>query len=128
MELVLIAGALVAAYLFMRSSAPAAVLPPSPVAQNIVRSIPVMQPPAFGVAMESNVHTCTPSQSTVPLVAPSIADSTVGGVDLFAASGGITPDAAGDVLIGSFTGTDGVVQYQYRRPNGDTYTTTVKNP
>lgn len=128
MELVLIAGALVAAYLFMRSSAPAVLAsPPSPAEQNIIRSIPMMKPPVFGVATEDNIHTCTPSQSTIPLVTPSIADSTVGGVDLFAASGGMTP-TAGDVLIGSFTGTDGVVQYQYRRSDGDTYTTTVKNP
>jgi hypothetical protein len=87
--------------------------------------------PQFGVATcGPALHTCRPSVSTVPVVAsPSVADSTVNGVDQFAASGGITPTAAGgDVLFNSFVGTDSVTQYQYRRPNGDTYTTTVKNP
>lgn len=90
-----------------------------------IRPMPMIAAPTFGVAhCGPDLHTCQPQISSVPVTA----DSIVNGVDLFKASGGITPTAAGgDVLFNSFTGSDGVVQYQYRRPNGDTYTTTTKN-
>lgn len=128
-EIVLIAGALVAAYFLMQPKAPAC---SSQTQQQHAQGFdggPTMKPPAFGVASNANLHTCIPVQSVVPLVTPSIADSTVGGVDLFAASGGTTPTAAGgDRLINTFVGSDGVTQYSYMRANGNTYTTTVKNP
>lgn len=50
------------------------------------------------------------------------------GISATAKAEGIAPTiGGGDTLLNSFVGTDGVTQYIYQRPNGDTYTTTIKN-
>lgn len=129
MEILFIIGAVAAAFILMRPSAPPRSMQTQQQHAQGFDGGPTMKPPAFGVASDPNLHTSVPAQSTVPLVVPSFSDSTVGGVDLFLASGGIAPTATGgDKLLSSFVGTDGVTQYTYQRLNGNTYTTTVKNP
>lgn len=122
------AGALIYLYLtFKNCSAclvPSFLMPKSGAPKT---ALPVVTP--HQCCHTPTVHPMTPAfVPTLGNPALNVYDSVVNGVDAFQASGGITPDASGDKLLSSFTGTDGIVQYEYQRPNGNTYTTTIKNP